>query len=309
MRVSSARRASVLAVGKLSKVWGAWGLVALGWLIAHLPLRLLFPLGKALGRTLFLCGGRRRRITETNLRLCFPNLRPSEVQALAGRVFESVALGVLELCVVWLNPGRDLRRRVLMEGARHFHEAMAQGRGLLLLGGHFAALDICAPALCGLGPVDALYRANRNPVWERLQVQGRRRCFNALVERKDVRGALRSLKAGRALWYAPDQDYGPKHSVFAPFFGVPAATITAPARLAAANQTPVLMLSQHRNYAARTWTLRFAPPPPNFPSGDEREDAAAINQAIEATVRRRPEQYLWLHRRFKTRPPGEASLY
>ena len=186
---------------------------------------------------------------------------------------------------------------------------MAQGRGVLLLGGHFAALDICAPALCSLGPVDALYRSNRNPVWERLQVQGRRRCFNAVLERKDVRGALRTLKAGRALWYAPDQDYGPKHSVFAPFFGVEAATITAPARLAAANQTPALMLTQHRDYAARTWTMRFEPLPPDYPSGDERRDAAIVNQAIEAAVRKHPEQYLWLHRRFKTRPPGEAKFY
>ena len=291
------------------KVWGAWCLVGLGWLVARLPLALLFPLGKQLGRLLFRCGGRRRRITETNLGLCFPDLGPSEVQALAGRVFEAVALGVLELCLVWLNPGRDLRRRVRVEGERLFQDALAQGRGLLLLGGHFAALDICAPALCSLGPVDALYRRNRNPVWERLQVRGRRRCFNAVLERKDVRGALRSLKAGRALWYAPDQDYGPKHSVFAPFFGIDAATIAAPARLAAANHTPVLMLTQHRDYAARTWTMRFAPPPPNFPSGDEREDAAAVNRAIEAAVREHPEQYLWLHRRFKTRPPGEEAFY
>ena len=290
-------------------VWGAWCLVGLGWLVARLPLALLFPLGKQLGRLLFRCGGRRRRITEANLGLCFPDLGPSEVQALEGRVFEAVALGVLELCLVWLNPGRDLRRRVRVEGERLFQDALAQGRGLLLLGGHFAALDICAPALCALGPVDALYRGNRNPVWERLQVRGRRRCFNAVLERKDVRGALRSLKAGRALWYAPDQDYGPKHFVFAPFFGIDAATITAPARLAAANQTPVLMLTQHRDYAARTWTMRFAPPPPNFPSGDEREDAAAVNRAIEAAVREHPEQYLWLHRRFKTRPPGEEGFY
>ena len=291
------------------EVWGAWCLVGLGWLVARLPLALLFPLGKQLGRLLFRCGGRRRRITETNLGLCFPDLRPSEMQALAGRVFEAVALGVLELCLVWLNPGRDLRRRVRVEGGHLFQDALAQGRGVLLLGAHFAALDICAPALCSLGPADALYRRNRNPVWERLQVQGRRRCFNAVLERKDVRGALRTLKAGRALWYAPDQDYGPKHSVFAPFFGVEAATITAPARLAAANQTPVLMLSQQRDYAARTWTLKFAPPPPGFPSGDAHEDAAAVNRAIEAAVRKHPAQYLWLHRRFKTRPPGEEKIY
>lgn len=291
------------------QVWPTWCLVGLGWLVARLPWGALFPLGGLLGRLAFRLGGARRRITETNLRLCFPELDATERQALARRVFEAVTQGALELCVAWLNPKRGRRHRVRVEGAEHFHAALAEGRGLVLLGAHFAVMDIIAAELVNLGPVDVMYRKNRNPVWEWVQVCGRGHYFDGVLERKALRPTLRALKAGRAIWYAADQDYGPKHSVFAPFFGVPAATITATAQLARHNGSPVLPMSQHRNAADRTWTIRFEPPLADFPSGDAHRDAATVNQAIEQAVRSCPEQYLWLHRRFKTRPPNEPRPY
>jgi len=291
------------------RVWPTWCLVGLGWLIARLPWAAIFRLSKPLGGLAFRLGGSRRRITETNLRLCFPELGPAERQAMARRVFEAVALGVLEVCVAWLNPRRGRRHRVSLEGVEHFQAALGKGRGLVLLGAHFAVMDIIAAPLASLGPVAVMYRSNRNPVWEWLQVRGRSHYFTGVLERKALRPTLRAIRAGHAIWYAADQDYGPKHSVFAPFFGVSAATITATAQLAGHNGSPVLMMSQHRDPAARSWTIRFEPPLPNFPSGDAQRDAAAVNQAIEEAVRRAPEQYLWLHRRFKTRPSGEARPY
>lgn len=291
------------------RVWPTWCLVGVGWLIARLPWAALFPLGRQFGRLALRLGGARRHITETNLRLCFPELDSAERKAMVQRVFEAVALGTLELCVAWLNPKRGQRHPVRVEGAEHFHGALAEGRGVVLLGAHFAVMEIIAAPLVNLGPVDVMYRKNRNPVWEWVQVRGRRHYFHGVLERKALRPTLRALQAGRALWYAADQDYGPRHSVFAPFFGVSAATITATTQLARHSGSPVLMMSQHRNDADRTWTLRFEPPLSNFPSGDELQDAVRVNQAIEAAVRRRPEQYLWLHRRFKTRPPGELGLY
>ena len=291
------------------QVWPTWCLVGLGWLIARLPLAALFPLGKRLGRLAFRLGGARRRVTETNLRLCFPELGSAGRQAMARRVFEAVALGALEICVAWLHPKRDLSHRIRIEGAEHFHAALAEGRGLVLLGAHFAVMDIIAGALADLGPVHVMYRKNRNSVWEWLQVRGRGHYFDGVLERKALRPTLRALKAGHAVWYAADQDYGRKHSVFAPFFGTLAATITATAQLARHNGSPVLPMSQHRNYADRTWTIRFEPPLAEFPSGDAQQDAATVNQAVERAVRRCPEQYLWLHRRFKTRPPNEPRLY
>ena len=291
------------------RMWPSWCVVGVAWVIGRLPLGMLFPLGKHLGRIAFRCWGRRRRITEANLRLCFPELDAPEVTAMARRVFEAVTLGVLEFCVAWMNPLRDLRGRMKVVGAEHFRAAMAQGRGVVLLGAHFACLDIISQALAELGRVDVMYRYNKNPVLEWLQVRGRRQYYRGVIERRDTRAVLQALKSGRAVWYAADQDYGAKHSVFAPFFGVEAATITATARFAGLNGSPVVMLSHHRDYEERCWTIEFSAPIEGFPSGDDRQDACTINQALEGKIRRHPEQYLWLHRRFKTRPSGERQFY
>jgi len=140
-------------------------------------------------------------------------------------------------------------------------------------------------------------------------VRGRGQYFPNVIEREDVRAILQSLKDGHILWYAADQDYGEKHSVFANFFGVPAATITGTMRLAKFRNSPVVIMSQHREIDTHEWMIRFEPGPKNFPTDDPVADAQAINDAIEKTIRRTPEQYLWLHRRFKTRPAGEPKLY
>ena len=147
-------------------MWPSWCLVGVGWVIGRLPLGVLFPLGKHLGRIAFRFWSRRRRITETNLRLCFPELDAPGVTAMARRVFEAVTLGVLEFCVAWMNPLRDLRGRMKVVGAEHFRAAMAQGRGVVLLGAHFGCLDIISQALADLGRIDVMYRYNKNPVLE-----------------------------------------------------------------------------------------------------------------------------------------------
>jgi KDO2-lipid IV(A) lauroyltransferase len=228
---------------------------------------------------------------------------------LARHVFEAVTLGAFELTLAWLNPRRDLLDRIDVSGAEHLHEALAAGRGALLLGGHFAVMDVIGQALARLGGIDVMYRANRNPAWEWAQQRGRACYFGAVIERADMRTTLRRLKAGNAIWYAADQDYGRERSVFAPFFGVPCASITATARLARFNDSPVLMLSQHRDYAARRWRVTFSPVMTDFPRDDDFRAACYANTALEAIVRDSPEQYLWLHKRFKTRPAGEPSLY
>jgi KDO2-lipid IV(A) lauroyltransferase len=257
------------------RVWPTWLVVGLAWLIARLPLTALFWLGKVLGALVFRLGRSRRRITETNLALCFPELTEAERDRLARESFMHTALGALEAMVVWLNPGRDIAARTRVYGQEHFEQARALGRGVVLLGGHFSTMDIIAPAVAEID-FDVMYRENRNPVWEWLQTTGRGRYFEAVIERNDTRQTLRRLRRGRAIWYAADQDYGRKHSVFAPFFGIPTASITATARLARLN---------------------------------DQADATRINQTIEAAIREHPEQYLWMHRRFKTRPEGSPSVY
>ena len=291
------------------RMWPTWLLVGCAWCIAHLPMRAIFVLGQWVGVAMFHLARGRRHVTLTNLRLCFPELDEPEVQQMARRVFQEVAIGALELMVPWLNPGRDLSARMEIEGLSHLQAALAAERGVILVGGHFAVMDVISQGLSQCGPIDVMYRFNKNPVWEWLQVQGRRRYFDGVIERQDTRDVLRRLRRGRAIWYATDQDYGAKHSVFAPFFGIETATIVATSRFARLNNSPVLTLQQTRDRARGVWRIKFHPVLENFPSGDDAADAARLNAQLEVMVRENPEQYLWLHKRFKTRPPGEASLY
>jgi len=291
------------------RVWGTWLIVILSWLLARLPLRSLMGLGRILGRMIYHLARSRRHIAEVNLGLCFPELDEAERRALVRKTFQHVAVGALEMMVPWLNPKRDLTDRIKLNGVEHLHEAQALGRGVLLIGGHFTAMDIISQGLSAAVDIDVMYRENKNPVWEWLQVAGRRRYFARVIERSDTRQILRRLKAGRTVWYAPDQDYGPKHSVFAPFFGVPAASITASSRLARFNNSPVLFMSHFRDWDALTWSVTFSPIIDGYPTDDDVADTTLINEILERAVRQHPEQYLWIHRRFKTRPAGEARLY
>lgn len=291
------------------RVWASWLAVALAWPMARLPLRWLMALGRAAGVAAFHLARRRRHITDVNLALCFPERSPTERRRLARASFVHTGVSLAEMVLVWLNPGRSVAQRFSIGGRENLESALAQGRGVILLAGHFSCIDIASEPVASVVDLDVMYRENKNPVWEWLQVRGRGRYFERVIERDDTRRVLRSLREGRAVWYAADQDYGRRHSVFAPFFGIPAATITATARLARFNRSPVVLFTQYRDLKTLTWEMRFHPALDGFPSGDEVADATRINQVIEAAIRRHPEQYLWAHRRFKTRPPGEATPY
>jgi KDO2-lipid IV(A) lauroyltransferase len=293
--------------------WPLWCLLGVAWLIGRLPITWIIAIGKLLGRSLYwlsgLTGASRRQITDTNIELCFPELTASARAELARDSFIHTVIGALEITQPWLNPGRNLRDRITLHGVEHLQRAAAQGRGVLLVGGHFSTLDIVAQGVTAAVDLDVMYRRNRNPVWEWLQVRSRKRYFDGVIEREDTRQTLQRLKAGRIIWYAADQDYGAKHSVFAPFFGIETATINATVRLAAFNQSPVIFMSNFRDPDTCPWSAHFTPVLENYPSGDDLADATRMNAIIESAVREHPEQYLWMHRRFKTRPPGAQKIY
>ena len=299
------------------RAWPVWCLVGLAWLIGRLPSRWIANIGRLLGRAAYSLSGldwasrwaSRRHITDTNIRLCFPELSPAEQQTLARDSFIHTVIGALEITQPWLNPGRDLRPRTRVHGLEHLQAAAAAGHGVLLVGGHFSAIDIVSQGMSAAADIDVIYRRNRHPVWEWLQVRGRQRYFGGVIEREDTRANYRRLQAGRIIWYAADHDYGARHSVFAPFFGIEAATISATSRLAAFNGSPVVFISNYRDLSTNTWSIHLSPALENYPSGDDVADATRINQVIEAAIRKHPEQYLWMHRRFKTRPPGADKLY
>lgn len=289
--------------------WPTWLLLGLGWCLAQLPWPLQRRLGRGLGRLLYHLARRRRRIARINLKLCFPGKDALERDLLLRRHFRSLGMGVVETAMSWWTPAHRLAHRYQLEGLEHLQAALARGRGVILLSAHFTTLEIGGRLLAQRAPFHVLYRSHKNPVFERVMRRARERHFERAIAREDMRGFLRSLKQNMPVWYAPDQDYGREKSVFAPFFGVPAATITATSRLAAASGAAVVPFFPERRADGRGYVLRLYPALEGFPGESPEADAARINALIEERIRARPEQYLWVHRRFKTRPEGAAGVY
>jgi KDO2-lipid IV(A) lauroyltransferase len=252
---------------------------------------------------------RRRHITETNIKLCFPELNIKQQRKLVLKNFQSTALAIFESAIIWWWPAWRLRKLVTIDGLETFEQNNSQG--IILLAMHFTTLEIGAGFLSMHQPIDGLYRRHKNVVFDYVQRRGRERHnqHGHVIARDDLRGMVKALKQGRVVWYAPDQDMGHRHSVFAPFFGIPAATVTATTKLAKLSNAIVVPFTQTRLDKGRGYRLTIHSPIVDFPSGDQHLDASRINAIIEHQIRLQPEQYLWMHRRFKTRPAGESSPY
>ncbi|MCJ8284039.1 LpxL/LpxP family Kdo(2)-lipid IV(A) lauroyl/palmitoleoyl acyltransferase [Halomonas sp.] len=276
---------------------------------AWLPWRCKLALGRLIGLAAWRFAGRRRHITETNIRLCFPELDPAAQARLVKQSFLANGIGIFETATGWCRDPEHLRHRVTFKGQEHMARVQAEGKGALIIGIHFSTLDLGGALHSLFFPADVVYRPHDNPVFERFMTRARNGIFGTAIDRHDLRGVVRRIKAGHHVWYSPDQDFGRDASVFAPFFGVEAASIKLTAKIAKMTGAPVMPLIFHRNPDNRTYSLEYLPALGNFPSGDEVADAARINAVIEAAIRRHPEQYLWMHRRFKTRPRGEAKIY
>ena len=278
------------------------------WCVARLPIRMQFGLGRAIGALAYRFARQRLHVARVNIALCFPELDEADRDALVRRIFASTGVGAIETTVAWFGNLERYRGRFSIEGLDVLTAAQRRGRGVVLVGAHFTTFELAGALLAEAAPFGVIYRRNKNPVIDAFMLRGRRRRYDAVVERSQVRTVLERLKHGHTIWYAADQDYGRKVSVFAPFFGVSAATITATARFAQFNNSAVIFVSHFRDPIARTWSLRLREIE-RYPTGVDREDAVRINTVIEGEIRRHPDQYLWLHRRFKTRPPGEPRPY
>ncbi len=290
------------------RYWHIWLGTGLLWLLNRLPLGAQILLGRILGRFLHRFNRQRRHVTEVNVRLCFPELNKEEQALLVRRIFENNGIGMFETAMAWWSPKRLFDGRIHFKGREHLDAALAQGKGVLLLGAHFSTLDLGGLLFSRFYPVDAMYRRHNNDLMEEIITRGRRRYFGQPIERSDIRSVIKALRKNHIIWYAPDQDFGRKQSVFARFFNVPAATITATSRLAKLNGSPILMLAQHR-LPDGSYELELFPVVEGFPSGDDEADAQRINDELERAIRKDPSQYMWVHRRFKTQPDGKGRLY
>ncbi|MBC3434936.1 lipid A biosynthesis lauroyl acyltransferase [Pseudomonas sp. BW16M2] len=293
------------------RFWGLWLGLGLLWLVAQLPYRALLGLGRALGAVMYGVAGERRRIAARNLELCFPELSGDERQHLLKENFASTGIAFFEMAMSWWWPKARLARLAHIEGIEHLQAAQREGEGAILMAVHFTTLEIGAALLGQAHTIDGMYREHGNAVFDFIQRRGRERHNpdSLAVERDDVRGMLKLLRKGRAIWYAPDQDYGIKQSIFVPLFGIPAATVTATTKFARLGKARVIPFTQRRLEDGSGYRLVVHPPLEDFPGETEEADCLRINQWVEGVLRECPEQYLWAHRRFKSRPEGEPRLY
>ncbi len=282
--------------------------LALFWLVGQLPWNLLLALGRGVGRASWWLAAGRRHVALTNLKLCFPELSEQQRRQLARRVLISTGEAVLEMAGSFHNRRIDLGKRLTVTGMEHIEQARAAGQGVLLLGMHFNSIDVGSRLLGKILDFSVIYRPNDNPLIDRLITEGRGAWVKHSVDRNDLRQTVRLLRAGEIVWYAPDQDYGTDHAVFVPFFGVPAATITATSRIAKMGRCRVIPCAHYRLPGGR-YEIEFGAPLSNFPSGDDEADTARVNQVIEHYVRKHPEQYLWVHKRFKHQPVKGQKFY
>lgn len=277
------------------------------WLIAYLPFALQIRLGQTLGLLSFHFARSRRHICEVNLRMCFPDLSDKEHAALVRKTFDSNGIGMIEICMCWFRDPEVYRNRVKVFGLENIEAALAKGKGVLMIGAHFSTLDFGGTLISLFVNIDVTYRGNDNPLFNEVMIRGRQRLYGNVIDRQDVRSSMRSLKSGHILWYAPDQDYGAKYSIFVPFFGNEAATITATSRYANFNNSEVLMCRHYRNEDNSGYHLHFDKVIDDYPSGDDSKDALRMNQLVEEAILVQPDQYMWLHRRFKTQAAGKSA--
>ncbi|MFA7632219.1 MAG: LpxL/LpxP family Kdo(2)-lipid IV(A) lauroyl/palmitoleoyl acyltransferase [Thiohalomonadaceae bacterium] len=290
--------------------WPMWFGLGLLRLLILLPYPILLKLGNALGKLLYSLLAKRRHITTTNLRLCFPELDEQAREKLAQESFQALGVAIFESALAWWASDRRLRPLQRMEGMEHYEKALAQGRGVILLGGHYSTLEISGRlARFHLDELYPIYKNAKNPLFNALMLRTRKLHYTGILDSHDMRSIVRTLKASKTIWYAPDQDFGHNHSVFAPFFDVPTATLLMTMRLAKLTGAPVLPAVSERLPGNQGYLSTVLPALEDFPSGDDVRDATLINATMEAQIRRNPAQYLWAHRRFKTRPAGEPAIY
>lgn len=293
------------------RFWPLWLGLGLLWLLVQLPYPLLLRLGRLVGAVMYRAAGSRRAIARRNLELSFPELEPEQRERLLRENFASTGIALFEMAMSWWWPQPRLQRLAHIEGLEHLRQAQAEGQGVILMALHFTTLEIGAALLGQHHTIDGMYREHKNPVFDFVQRRGRERHNPdaTAIEREDVRAMLKVLRAGRAIWYAPDQDYGRKQSLFVPLFGVQAATVTATTKFARLGRARVVPFTQERLADGSGYRLMIHPPLEDFPGESDEADCLRINRWVETSVRANPEQYLWAHRRFKTRPVGEPSLY
>lgn len=290
------------------RYWSTWLLLGIMRLAALMPLKLIVLLGGIVGELLYLLAIERRRVAAINLAIAYPDFDRRALRRLNRACFRSVSIGVLEIGLAWWSP-RRVRRLTEVAGLEHLEQAQRSGKGAMLLTAHFTCIEIGLPVLSAHATLQAMYKRPHNRLMDSFMERHRGEYTAIIAGHHSPIGLIKGLKRGHAMWYAPDQDFGGKDTVFVPLFGVEATALTAPARISAMAGVPVMPCSIQRLERAKGYRLTIGAPLDSFPSGDDLSDALKINQATERLIRQNPEQYLWIHKRYKRRPDGSFGIY
>lgn len=291
------------------RYWPTWLGLGILYLIIKFPYRLQLQFGKNLGRISYYLLKKFRRVAEINLKLCFPELSNEERESLLKKQFQSLGMGLIESAMAWWMPDHKLDSLIHVQGLEYLQEALAKKKGVLILSAHFTSLDICGRLFSNIFPMYVVYREQKNQVIDRLLKQHRNFNWMQPIHRHAIRQIIKTLKQNKAIWYAADQDYGPTHSIFTPFFNIYTATISTPSRYANRTEAQAVTLFYHRLPKGKGYQITIGPILESFGQGDDYQDMLRFNQLLEQAVRAHPDQYLWIHRRFKTRPQNDPYLY
>ena len=290
------------------KDWPALLTLALIRALAKLPFKAGLKVGALLGNLIRLLAAKRRKITQVNIRLCFPELSATEQQQLVKEIFIANGIGLVETAWAHYAPRSMFDGRVEIIGQQLLDNALAEGRGVVLLGAHFSTLDLGGLLFSYTNaPLNTLYRQHNRAILDRAIIAGRAK-YCLPIERKNIRLVIRKLKENQCVWFAPDQDLRGKGNVFATFFAQTASTVTATTNFVSFNQSPILMLAHYRKPDNSGYILEFSELEECDPK-DKLRFAQMVNNTIEKAIRKHPAQYMWMHRRFKTQPDGKARLY
>jgi Kdo2-lipid IVA lauroyltransferase/acyltransferase len=291
------------------KYWPAWLCLGILWLITRLPYRIQIKIGEALGKLLHLFPTKLKHTTEINIKLCLPELNPKQHAALIKKNFAALGVGLIEAAMAWWLPDEKLSAVVKVHGYEHVEAAFAKGKGIILLGPHFTCLEMIGRLLGMQYKFAVMYRPHKKPLISFIHERFRAKKSIQYIPRQKLRELLRALNNNTAIWYAYDVDGGKKRSVFAPFFGIQTASLTAVSRIVQMSNSTVIPISFYRRDNEFGYDIFLQPPIENFPGKDFTEDATRLNQTLENAIRAKPEQYVWQYKRFKTRPEGEKRFY
>jgi KDO2-lipid IV(A) lauroyltransferase len=289
--------------------WSVWLGLGLLRLLCLLPIPVGLAIGRGFGRLAHRLGGKRRAIVRRNIELCFPDLSPAERDEMAFAHFKALGMALIEHGLGRWASDRRLLKITTIEGLEHLQAAVETGKGIILLGAHFTTLEISGRVFAlNSPPLDVIYRKNRSDFMTEVIRSGRERSVDGTIEKRDIKEMVNRLRKGRTIWYAPDQSYNRKGSVVVPFFGVPTMHTTATSTLARLGKATTLFYFSRRTPDGQ-YILSVLPQLENFPGDDPVEDTKRYIAVLEDYVRLCPEQYFWIHRKFKDLPDEYPDLY